>query len=241
MKIHLYLFALLVFYCSCSTNRPVLKSKDSEHNSLSAADRALGWELLFDGTSMSQWRQYKKESLEGWTVENNEMIALGIEGLSADIITRDTFRNFELSLEWKISKGGNSGIFFHVQEEDHLSYIYESGPEYQLLDDQAYTEQAEDWQLSGANYAMHPPMVKTNLQPGNYNHTRLIVDEGRVQHWLNDVLVVDYQLWTEEWDQLKKSGKWKDYPDYGKYGVGHIELQDHGNKIHFRNIKIRRR
>ena len=237
---HVVTFLLgILFIVSCSSKKPLVMSS-TDLNVLTTAERALGWESLFNGKDMSKWRQYKKEGIDGWKVENDEMIALGIEGLSADIITKETFENFELSIEWNISERGNSGIFFNVREEDHLNYVYESGPEYQLLDDESFRDQLKDWQETGANYAMHPPMVTAQNPRGTYNHTRVIVDEGKVQHWLNDILIVQYELWTPEWEALKESGKWKDYPDYGKFKSGHIALQDHGNQINFRNIKIRR-
>ena len=226
-------------FASCSSKKTITMTSSS-HNVLSSADHALGWQSLFNGSDMRMWRQYKKEGVEGWKVENGEMIALGLEGLSADIITKETFENFELSLEWKISERGNSGIFFNVREEEHLNHVYESGPEYQLLDDESFRDQLKDWQETGANYAMHPPKVTAQNPRGTYNHTRIIVDEGKVQHWLNDILIVQYQLWTPEWEALKASGKWKDFPDYGKFRSGHIALQDHGNQTSFRNIKIRR-
>lgn len=212
----------------------------SVHNKIDGADKAMGWSSLFDGSSMDQWRLYKGQGTDGWQVRDEEMVALGIEGKSADIITKDTFSNFELSLEWKISKNGNSGIFFNVREGDTYDAVYHTGPEYQLLDDESYLPEIEDWQRTGANYAMHPPKINNTNPQGTYNHSRVIVDDGHVQHWLNDRLVVNYNLWTPEWDALKAQGKWKDFPSYGKYKSGHIALQDHGNEVSFRNIKIRR-
>ena len=209
-------------------------------NTLSASEKALGWELLFDGENMDQWRLFKGEGTKGWQIKDGVMTALGLEGLSSDIVTKATFDNFEFSLEWKISEGGNSGIFFNVSEEEHLKAVYYSGPEYQLLDLESYIDQIETWQMTAANYAMHAPKLNVQKPRGEWNHSRLIVDNGSVQHWLNDRLVVSYKLWTPEWEQLKMEGKWKDYPDYGKFSSGHIALQDHGGEIGFRNIKIRR-
>lgn len=209
-------------------------------NIMSGADKALGWTSLFNGKDLSQWRIYKGDGMDGWQIKEDAMVALGIPGKSADAITIDTFSNFELSIEWKISKGGNSGIFFNVREEDSLEAVYHSGPEYQLVDDEGFSDPLEDWQMTAANYAMHPPKIKSYNPQGSYNHSRLIVDHGHVQHWLNDRLIVRYELWTPEWEALKQAGKWKDFPSYGYYKSGHIALQDHGNSISFRNIKIRR-
>ena len=208
-------------------------------NDLSGASMTLGWTSLFDGNSMNQWRQYKADNIEGWEVKDETMIALG-SGISADIITKETFTNFELSLEWKTSSRGNSGIFFNVVESDHLNHVYESGPEYQILDDVSFEAEVEPWQLTGANYAMQAPKYNKVMPVGEWNSSRIIVDEGKVQHWLNDRLVVSYTLWTEEWTKLKNAGKWEDFPDYGKHRTGHIALQDHGGQISFRKIQIRR-
>jgi len=214
--------------------------RETGHNTLSGVDKAVGWTSLFDGRSMDQWRLFNGSGMDGWAIKDDAMVALGIEGKSADAITIDTFSNFELSLEWKISPGGNSGIFFNVREGEGLEAVYFTGPEYQLLDDSAYADKIKDWQRTGANYAMHPPKVDVAHPQGSYNHSRIIVDEGHVQHWLNDRLIVRYKLWTEEWEALKMDGKWKDFPSYGLYRSGHIALQDHGNEISFRKIKIRR-
>ena len=207
---------------------------------MSQSERALGWTLLFNGSDMSQWRTYKSKGTQGWVVENGEMIATGTSEQNADIISIDTFSNFELSLEWNISAEGNSGIFFNVNEKAQLNFVYESGPEYQLIDDAGYPADLKGWQKTGANYGMHGPIIENINPQGEWNHSRLIVDDGYVQHWLNDRLVVKYFLWTEDWSERIKDSKWKDYPAYGKYKSGHLALQDHGNQIRFRNIKIRR-
>ena len=208
-------------------------------NDLSGVSVTLGWESLFDGQSMDQWRRYKADDVEGWEVKDDMMTALGT-GMSADIITKETYTNFSLSLEWKTSQKGNSGIFFNVVEADHLNHVYESGPEYQILDDASFIDQIEPWQLTGANYAMHGPKYNKVMPVGEWNTSRLIVDNGKVQHWLNDRLVVSYTIWTDEWNALKNEGKWKDYPDYGKHHTGHIALQDHGGQVSYRKLKIRR-
>lgn len=240
MRIQLSLWFIAIALCTYGCrSKQIVYVKTSGNNTLSAADNALGWELLFDGSSLDGWRNYKSQDIKGWEVRGEDMVALG-NSPSRDIITRDTFSNFELSLEWNIATGGNSGIFYNVREEEHLAGLPDSGPEYQLIDDIGYPGDLEDWQTTGANYAMHPPKVKVSHPAGTYNHSRVIVDNGVVQHWLNDRLVVSYKLWTEDWKERVKKGKWKDFPDYGIYPSGHIGLQDHGNEIRFRNIKIRR-
>lgn len=213
---------------------------DQEVNQLTASEKEEGWILLFDGRSLDGWRDFKGEMVgEGWTVEDGTMIALGQGGdLGGDIISVDQYESFILKLDWKISEGGNSGVFFHVLEEDYPT-VYATGPEYQLIDDVGFPEKLEDWQVCGANYAMHPP-VNVKLKPaGEWNSTEIVVDGPHVTHYLNGNKVVEYEMWTDEWTDLVNSGKWDDYPDYGLSKKGHLGLQDHGNKIWFRNIKIK--
>jgi hypothetical protein len=249
MKNQFFLTCLLlaVFLSSCGNTTEQVDSVDAatveptqtQHNSLTAAEKAEGWELLFDGQSMDKWRLYKRDSLAGWAVVDGQMQALGKEGLSADIITKDTYENFELSVDWKISEAGNSGIFFNVVEAEDLNGVSQSGPEYQLIDDEGFPADLADWQMTGANYAMHPaPTAKPN-PVGEYNTSRIKVENGQVEHWLNGEKLLEYEMWTDEWVALTKQGKWKDYPMYGQAKSGHIALQDHGNQIWFRNIKIR--
>lgn len=213
-----------------------------ELNRLSRAERAAGWQSLFDGKTTRGWHTYGAQKVRGWDVQNGELIALGQaghEGTANDIVTDREFENFELSLEWKIAPGGNSGIFFHVLERPEYETVYATGPEYQLIDDIGFPAQLEDWQKTAANYAMHPAKKAAPKPVGEYNHTRLLVQNGHVEHWLNGAKVVEYQLWTPDWEERIAKGKWKDYPGYGRARRGRIGLQDHGNQIWFRNIKIR--
>lgn len=230
----LYLFLLIL---------PAFMACTPKLNHLSTSEQKAGWKLLFDGTTTKGWHTYGADRVRGWEVKNGELIALGQaghEGTANDIVTDGEFENFELLVDWKMSPGGNSGIFFNVVE-DPKKYpaVYTTGPEYQLIDDIGFPQKLEDWQKSGANYAMHPPAVAAFNPVGQYNHTRILVNKGHVEHWLNGKKVVEYQLWTPEWEDLVKAGKWKDYPGYGRAKRGHIGLQDHGNKIWFKNIKIR--
>jgi hypothetical protein len=208
-------------------------------NALTAAELAAGWRLLFDGKTTAGWHGFGRDAVVGWAITDGELIALGQGGDHAnDIVTDDEFQNFELLVDWKLSPRANSGIFYNVVEKGY-EMAYASGPEYQLIDDDGWPEKLEDWQKSGANYAMHAPARKAAKPVGQWNTTRILVDRGTVEHWLNGERVVAYELWTPEWEKLVKAGKWKDFPSYGKARKGRIGLQDHGNKVYFRNIKIR--
>ena len=167
---------------------------------------------------------------------------LNNSGLGSDhcgeIITLNQFQNFELYLEWKVSPESNSGIFYHVQE-GLTNAIYESGPEYQLIDDNGWPDNLEAWQRSGANYGMNAPKNAKVKPIEEWNTTRIIVNGPHVEHWLNGTKVVEYELWSDQWLQNKAAGKWADAPNYGMAKSGHIGLQDHGGLTIFRNIKIR--
>ena len=214
-------------------------TQESEINTLSKKEKNEGWKLLFDGKTTDGWRNYGKEDISGWKVLDGILYNSG-DGSDhgGDIITIDEYENFELYLEWKIAAQSNSGVFYHVNEQVE-SAIYLTGPEYQLLDDVGWPDKLKASQYTGANYAMNAP-EKAKVKPlDEYNVTRIIVNAPHVEHWLNGVKVVEYELWTEEWKENVKNSKWKDAPHYGIYKNGHIGLQDHGGLTKFRNIKIR--
>lgn len=227
----------LILLCTVSC-----KQDKQVHNRLSDREISGGWSLLFDGESMDQWRSYLGDSLYGWIVEDGTMKALGYgSDMKGDIITRKQYEDFELALEWKISPGGNSGILFMVHEDPAYRAVYETGPEYQVIDDIGHADPLEEWQKAGANYAMHVAEDKELKPVGEWNTARIIKNGSHVEHWLNGGMVVEYELWTEDWYARVAAGKWKDYPGYGKFEKGHIALQDHGSEVWYRNIRIRER
>jgi hypothetical protein len=198
------------------------------------------WKFLFDGKTTKGWRSFKGTAVgTEWSVKDGVLVLSGKGGnMGGDIITEEQFGDFELSLEWAISEGGNSGIFFHVLENDYPA-IYASGPEYQLIDDEGFPEKLEEWQKTGANYAMHKATNKILKPVGEFNESRIIVKNAHVEHFLNGQKVVSYDLWTDDWYSLVRNSKWKDYPGYGLACKGHIGLQNHGSAVRFRNIRIR--
>ena len=206
-------------------------------NTLSAAEKSAGWRLLFDGATSAGWHLYGGGRVVGWEIADGALVALAQDD-GHDIVTDDEFENFELVVDWKLSARANSGIFYHVVEQGY-KVIYASGPEYQIIDDDGWPSRLEEWQHTGANYAMHPPLARAAKPVGDWNHTRIVVNRGHVEHWLNGAKTADYMLWTPEWEKLVAAGKWKDYPGYGRARKGRIGLQDHGNKVWFRNIKVR--
>jgi hypothetical protein len=187
---------------------------------------------------MNGWRSYKNKEQQGWDVKDGELYCKS-EGITkrSDLITVKKYENYELQIDWKISPKMNSGIIYMATEDNGVSY--ESGPEYQLIDDIGYPGKLSDKQLSGANYDMNAPSAKVSKPAGEFNHTKIVINKGHVEHWLNGTKVVDYQLWTPEWEQTKANSKWKDVKPYGMSKSGHIALQDHGGGIAFKNIKIK--
>lgn len=235
--VQVLIFAILIMVGCYAQNKEV-----EMHNSLTEQEISDGWELLFDGTSLDKWRDFKGTDIKtAWVAESGELVALGKGADSyGDIITKDKFSNFDLKLEWKISKGGNSGIFYGVVE-DGFESAYQTGPEYQLIDDVNFPEELEDWQQCGADYAMYPANDKKKVnEVGEWNSSRIVVKDSLVQYWLNSEKVVEFKRWTNEWMKKVASGKWKNFPSYGLAKKGYIGLQDHGNRISFRNIKIKR-
>jgi len=214
-------------------------SQKTEINTLTKQEKKESWALLFDGKTTNGWRIFKGGEVDGWKIEDGVLYNSGIgSDHGGDIITDNTYKDFELYLEWKINPSSNSGVFYHVEELDSVTKIYETGPEYQLVDESG--RKLNPLQSTGANYAMNPPQNAKVKPTGEWNQTRIIVQGNHVEHWLNGVKVVEYEWWSPDWVERKHKGKWKDYPYYGLGKEGHIGLQDHGGLTGFRNIKIRR-
>ena len=212
------------------------------------------WISLFDGSSLDGWRAYNGDQMPpGWKIIDSVLTFKTEQILEQDydykgnrdiMYGEEEFENFELYLEWKIPKGGNSGIYYHIKEG--YGGFADMAPEYQLLDDENYAEihdyELKDWQLTAADYAMHVPDTtqKVLYPPGQWNSSRIIFTSNNVEHWLNDKKVLSFIPWTEQWYEKRNSGKWDNFPDYGKYKKGYIGLQDHGSNLWFRNIKIKK-
>lgn len=209
-------------------------------NRLTDAERQQGWILLFDGVTTDGWRGYGRPDMPaGWSVVDG---ALTRTALAGDIITRERFTDFELTLEWNVSRGGNSGIFYRGVEDPNprLHPIYHTAPEMQVLDDAEHADGRSPLTSAGSNYGLYPAPRGVVRGPGEWNQVRLVVQGDSVEHWLNGVRVVAYRLGSAEWTARVVNSKFQEWPGYGKAREGHIGLQDHGDRVAFRNIRLRR-
>ena len=201
------------------------------------------WYSIFDGKSLKGWHLFNNTGeIKTWKVEDGSLVCLGGKGPSGsgDIFTDQSFADFELRWEWKVNKGSNSGIFYQVIEDPKYKRAIETAPEYQIIDDINYPAKLEDSQKTGANYGMYSPAQSKQLKPiGEWNTSRIVFKKGKVEHWLNEIRIVNFKAWNKDWTKRKTEGKWKEDPDYGISVVGSIGLQDHGNKAYFKNIEIR--
>lgn len=213
------------------------------HNKLTKEEKSDGWQLLFDGKTLNGWRDYNGDKLTApWFATDGTIQARGGGGdAHGYIVTSKNYENFDLVWDWKIAKGGNSGMLYHVVENPAFKVPYVTGPEYQLIDNLGFPEPLEDWQKTAADYAMHVADIsKLIIKPaGEWNSSRIVFDSGHVEHWLNGQKVVEFEAWTEDWFARKHSGKWENAPEYGLASTGVICLQDHGSAAWFRNMKIK--
>lgn len=204
-------------------------------NQLTSAERAAGWRLLFDGRTAAGWRGFRRETMpEGWQAVDGALTRVAEGG---DIITVDQFDNFELVVDWKVAPGGNSGIFYRATEE--TEWVYESAPEFQVLDDAGHRDGQSRLTAAGSNYALHGVPAGIVKPAGEWNQARILVNGAHVEQWLNGVKVVEYELWSPEWEALVKGSKFAQWPPYGRAKRGYVGLQDHGDWVAYRNIKVR--
>jgi len=236
------MFCSIISIDTSATPVKYFGTDSSGDNLLSKSEKKQGWKLLFNGNNLDGWRTYKNEP-GSWMVNKGIICSQKpATDHNPDLITVNEYENFELSVDWKISPEGNSGIMYMVTEQ--YDAPYESGPEYQLIDDDGFPEEIQDWQKTGAAYAIQPPAVKAANAPGQWNRTIIKVNKGHVEHWLNGQKVAEYQLWSDEWKKAKDAGKWKDAPGYGTAKMGHIAFQaSHSNVdksgVCFKNVKIK--
>ena len=203
-------------------------------NTLTTQEAEAGWRLLFDGTTLSQWRSYREDEPDnGWGIENGCLTRLGFGG---DLITRAQFGDFELRLDWRISDAGNSGIFIRADESGRS--VHHTGLEMQILDNAGHWDRHEPSHRTGAYYDMIAPDHDTSMPVGAWNRVHIIAKGPDIVFALNDRVTARFSLGSPEWQALFEASKFADRPAYGTLARGHIGLQDHFDKVWFRNIRV---
>jgi len=212
-----------------------LASAQENPNMLTEKEKQDGWRLLFDGSTTNGWRGFKKNSVpDGWKVVDGAITRVGEGG---DLITNDEFGNFELALQWKIAPGGNSGIMYRVTEDADATY--ETGPEMQVLDDAGHPDGKSRLTAAGSCFGLYPSPAGLLKPVGQWNSVRIIVNGNHVEHWLNGTKAVEYELGSPDWRAKVKASKFAQWPGYGRATRGHIAIQDHGDRVAYRGIRVR--
>jgi hypothetical protein len=235
----LLLVGVTALFCCvvvASTGPALAAPSDPETvNTLTPAEKAAGWRLLFDGATTTGWRSFGKGAMStGWTVEAG---ALSCGSKGGDIVTIDQFSDFELTFEWKIGAGGNSGVFYRATEDS--TSIWHSAHEYQVLHNAGHADGRKPETTAGAAYALYAPAQDVTKQPGEWNHSRIVAKGTHVEHWLNGVKLLEFEIGSPDWSDRIAKSKFAPYPRFGKATRGFIALQDHGDPVSYRNIKIR--
>ena len=214
-------------------------------NTLSAKEKKEGWKLLFDGTTTSGWRKFKSDKIgAAWKVKDGALYLDATNkkdwqtGDGGDIVTEGVYENYELSIEWKIQACGNSGIIFNVQEGNY-DYVWHTGPEFQVLDNACHPDAKIIKHRAGDLYDLISCKTETVKPAGEWNEARILASKGNYSFWLNGTEVTSVNMNSPEWKTLIAGSKFKNMPDFGKFTKGRISLQDHGDQVWYRNIKIK--
>lgn len=210
-----------------------------DQNMLTDAEKADGWKLLFDGKDPVGLRGFKKEAFpdKGWKVTEGTL-QVTAKGNGGDIVTKDEYENFEFSADWKVSEGANSGIMY-LCAEDKFTYPWETGPEMQILDNAKHQDGKDPKTSAGSLYALIACSKEVTRPVGEWNTAKVLKKGNHIEHWLNGTKVVEYEIGSPEWRKLVDASKFKAMPAYGTKSKGRISLQDHGDDVWFRNIKVR--
>lgn len=205
---------------------------DAAPNTLTDAEKAAGWKLLFDGKTTTGWRNFKKDSIsEGWKVEDGALVRSGKN--AGDIVTVDEYDNFEFTVDYNISKGGNSGLMYRVKETGGAPYL--TGPEVQIQDN----KDGHDPQKSGWLYQLYSSDKDATKPPGEWNTLRIVIAPEKCEQFMNGEKYCEYVIGSDDWNERVAKSKFAKMEGFGKATKGFICLQDHGNLVSFRNIKVR--
>ena len=201
------------------------------------------WVTLFDGASLDGWRGYNRDDIPAaWAIQG-DLLTFTPGGDGGDIVTDETYEDFELELEWRVGACGNSGIFYHAEESPELRATWQTALEMQILDDSCHADAQYPSHRAGALYDLYVPTTETASPAGEWTSVRIVVEDGEIEHWQNGERVVSARVGSPDWRARVAASKFRDgakFPAYGTRTSGHIGLQDHGDPVAFRNLRIRR-
>ncbi len=241
-----YLTAIAAaFAFACESEKRQTETEIATSNQAEASES--DWENLFDGNSLEGWSKYGGGDIgNAWKVQDGAIYldatnkANWKDGDGGDIVTKDEFENFHLKYDWKISKNGNSGVMFFVNDSDEYPHPWSTGPEMQVLDNDGHPDAKIRTHRAGDLYDLIESSEETVKPVGEWNTAEIIADNGKLELHLNGTKIVETTLWDDEWNRMVKESKFKDLPGFGKYKKGKIALQDHGDEVWFRNLQIKK-
>lgn len=243
-KIQLLALGMLCIATSCKNTNETPEATEEVAMEETTEQPTETWEVLFDGSNFDHWRGYNMETMPPqWTIEENAMVFTPGEEHGNNIITKKQYTNFLLSLEWKISEGGNSGIFYGIHEDTRYGEPYQTGPEIQVLDDAKHPDAkvGNGTHTAGSLYDMIAPSEKVVKPAGEWNLCIIEVNhkanKGMVS--LNGTIIVEFPVNGPQWDAMVENSKFKGWEGFGAFKTGHIGLQDHGDKVWYRHVKIK--
>lgn len=234
--------AALAQSCNNDKTTPV----ETETNTTASGEQSEEWISLFDGTTTNGWHSYGKSTVgSSWKVADSSLFldTTKVNGVrdTSDIVTNEEYENFHLSLEWKVAPGANSGIIFLVNEDTaKFKRTYETGPEMQVLDNERHRDAKINKHRAGDLYDLIACSTETVKPAGEWNHAEIKLNKGKLDLFLNGTNVVSTTMWDDSWKNMVANSKFKDMPGFAAFKKGKIALQDHGDNVWFRNIKIRK-
>ena len=229
----LLLAALLA--SACGTSAGTTTSRNVTDTAIAAAS-AGEWRALFNGVSTAGWRGYRSDRVgDGWQVIDGALVRVA-DG-AGDIITEETFRDFELELEWKVAPGGNSGVFYRGNEAGR--YVWESALEMQVLDDAGHSDGRAELTSAGSLFGLYPAPRGVVRPAGEWNQARVLMRGNHGEHWLNGTRLFQFEIGSTDWNARIADSKFATMPAFARSSEGHIGLQDHGDRVEFRNIRVR--
>ena len=222
---HLVLATFLVLGTTVNAQMPTL----------TAQEKAEGWKLMFDGKSLAGWRGYQSPTApSGWRAVNGELV---FDGKGGDLMTVDQYDSFEMRFEWRVTPNGNSGVIYRIATSE--PFPWHTGPEFQVLHNAGHKDGSNPLTSAGSNYAVNPPVKDVTKPVGEWNESRIVARGNHVEHWMNGVKLLECEVGSADWEARVKASKFGKIPPYGRTKRGHIALQDHGNVVGYRNLKIR--